>query len=233
MLARVAVALDERGGERLDDVRLGAEGVDAALGRAGRGAGAAVGAGAIQAACGGGQQALDRGAGAMRGDAGGDGDEARARDVAAVELGDQPLAACARAGQARRGHEDRDLVGAGAPDDVGHARETSQALGDGQQGRIAGRGAAAGVERAEVVDVDECQRGGLLGAAGVGEDRLGVAAEGLERQQPGAGVGAGAVGEPGLEAGEPGVGVGQRAAQFLAIAPTAARSRHRFPLAER
>ena len=122
-------------------------------------------------------------------------------------------------GRRVRGHEDRDLVGAGAPDDVGRARETSQALGDGQQGRVAGRGAAAGVERAEVVDVDECQRGGLLGAAGVGEDRLGVAAEGLERQQPGAGVGAGAVGEPGLEAGEPGAGVGQRAAQFLAIAP--------------
>ena len=81
VLAGVAVALDERGGQRLDDVRLGAEGVDAALGRARRGAGAAVGAGAVQAARGGGQQALDRGAGAVRGDAGRDGDEARARDV--------------------------------------------------------------------------------------------------------------------------------------------------------
>ena len=100
VLAGVAVALDERGGQRLDDVRLGAEGVHAALGRAGRGAGAAVGAGAIQPAGGGGQQALDRGAGAMRGDAGRDGDEARARDVAALELGDEPLAAGARAAQA-------------------------------------------------------------------------------------------------------------------------------------
>jgi hypothetical protein len=62
VLARVAVALDQGGGQRLDDVRLGAEGVDAALGGPGRGAGAAVGAGAIQATGGGGQQALDRGA---------------------------------------------------------------------------------------------------------------------------------------------------------------------------
>ena len=75
------------------------------------------------------------------------------------------------------------------------------------------------LERAEVVDVDERQRGRLIGAGGVGEDRLGVAAERLERQQPGAGVGAGAVGELGFEAGEPGAGVGQRAAQFMAIAP--------------
>ena len=60
---------------------------------------------------------------------------------------------------------------------------------------------------------------GCSARAGVGEDRLGVAAEGLEGQQPGAGVGAGAVGELGLEAGEPGAGVGQRAAQLMAIAP--------------
>ena len=101
---------------------------------------------------------------------------------------------------ARAGHEDGELVGAGAPDHVGHAREAAQALGDGQQRRVAGRWAAAGVERAEVVDVDERQRGGLLGARGVVEDRLGVAAERLEGQQPGAGVGTGAVGELGLEA---------------------------------
>ena len=119
----------------------------------------------------------------------------------------------------RAGHEDGDLVGAGAPDHVGRAREAAQALGDGLQGGVAGRRAAAGVERAEVVDVDERQRGGLLGARGVREDRLGVAAEGLEGQQPGAGVGAGAVGELGLEAGEPGAGIGQRAAQLMTIAP--------------
>jgi hypothetical protein len=53
----------------------------------------------------------------------------------------------------------------------------------------------------------------------VGEDRLGVAAEGVERQHPGAGVGAGAVGELGLEAREPGAGIGQRAAQLMSIAP--------------
>ena len=76
------------------------KGFDAALGGR-RGAGAAVGAGAIEAAGGGGQQALDRGAGAVRRDAGRDGDEARARDLAAVELGDEPLAAGARAAQAR------------------------------------------------------------------------------------------------------------------------------------
>ena len=174
---------------------------------------------AIEAASGGGQQALDRGAGAVRGDAGGDGDEARARDLAAVELGDEPLAARARAAQARGGHEDGELVGARAPDHVGHAREGAQALGHGQERRVAGRWAAAGVERAEVVDVDERQRGGLLGARGVGEDRLGVAAERLEGQQPGAGVGTRAVGQLGLEAREPGAGIGQRAAQLLTIAP--------------
>ena len=97
VLARVAVALDECGGQRLDDVRLGAEGVHAAAGRAGRGAGAAVGAGAIQPAGGGGQQALDRGARAMGGHPGRDGDEAGVRDVVALELGDQALAADARA----------------------------------------------------------------------------------------------------------------------------------------
>jgi hypothetical protein len=93
VLAGVAVALEEGGGERLDDVRLGAEGVDAALRRAGCGAGAAVVAGAIQAGAGGGQQALDRGAGAVRRDAGRDGDEARARDLAAHRAGDEALAA--------------------------------------------------------------------------------------------------------------------------------------------
>ena len=119
----------------------------------------------------------------------------------------------------RGGHEDGELVGPRAPDHVGHAREGAQALGHGQERRVAGRWAAAGVERAEVVDVDERQRGGLLGARGVGEDRLGVAAERLEGQQPGAGVGTGAVGQLGLEAREPGAGIGQRAAQLLTIAP--------------
>ena len=219
VLAGVAVALEEGGRERLDDVRLGAEGVDAALGGTGCGAGAAVGAGAIEAAGGGGQQALDRRAGAVRRDAGRDGDEARARDLAAVELGDEPLAAGARAAQARGGHEDGDLVGARAADHVGLAREAAQALGDGQQGRVAGRWAAARVERAEVVDVDERQRGWLLGAPGVGEDRLGVAAEGVEGEHAGAGVDAGAVGHLGLEALEPGAGIRQRAAQLMTIAP--------------
>ena len=84
---------------------------------------------------------------------------------AAVELGDEALAAGARAAHRRAGHEDGELVGAGAPDHVGRAREAAQALGDGEQGGVAGGGAAAGVERAEVVDVDERQRGRLLGAA--------------------------------------------------------------------
>jgi hypothetical protein len=53
----------------------------------------------------------------------------------------------------------------------------------------------------------------------VGEDRLGVAGEGLERQQPGAAVDAGAVGELRLEAGQPRAGIGQRTAQLITIAP--------------
>ncbi len=118
-----------------------------------------------------------------------------------------------------RGHEDGDLVGARAPDHVGLAREAAQALGDGEQGRVAGRRAAARVERAEVVDVDERQRGWLLGAPGVGEDRLGVAAEGVEGEHARAGVDAGAVGHLGLEALEPRAGIGQRTAQLMTFAP--------------
>ena len=219
VLAGVAVALHERGGQRLDDVRLGAERVHAALGRACRGACAAVGACAVQPARGGGQQALDGGAGAMGRHPGRHGDEARVRDVGALELRDEPLAADARAAHRRAGHEDGQLVGTGAPEHVRRARERTQALGDGLQRGIAGCGATAGVERAEVVDVHQRQRGRLLGAGGVREDRLGVAAERLEGQQPGAGVGAGAVSELCLEAGQPRAGVGQRTAQLMTVAP--------------
>jgi hypothetical protein len=166
-----------------------------------------------------GQQPLDRGAEAVRGDAGRDGDEARARDVGAVEVGDEALAAGARPVESRTRHEDRELVGACAPDHVGRARETAQALGHGEQGGVARGRAATGVEGAEAVDVHQRQRCRLLGARGVGEDRLGVAGEGLERQQPGAAVDAGAVGELRLEAGQPGAGIGQRTAQLMTIAP--------------
>ena len=125
-----------------------------------------------------------------------------------------------RAPRSRRaGHEDGELVGTGAPEHVRRARERAQALGDGLQRGIAGCGATAGVERAEVVDVHQRQRGRLLGAGGVREDRLGVAAERLEGQQPGAGVGAGAVSELCLEAGQPRAGVGQRTAQLMTVAP--------------
>jgi len=53
----------------------------------------------------------------------------------------------------------------------------------------------------------------------VGEDGLGVAAEGLQGQDAGAGVGARAVGHLGLEAREPGAGIGQRSAQLMTFAP--------------
>ena len=109
----------------------------------------------------------------------------------------------ARAAQVGAGHEDGELVGAGAPDHVADARQATQALGHGPQRRVAGRGAAAGVERAEAVDVHQRQRGRRSARGGVGEDRLGVAAERFEGQQPGAGVGTGAVGQLGLEAGQP------------------------------
>jgi hypothetical protein len=53
----------------------------------------------------------------------------------------------------------------------------------------------------------------------VGEDRLGVAAEGVEGEHAGAGVDAGAVGHLGLEGLEPRAGIGQRTAQLMTFAP--------------
>jgi hypothetical protein len=219
VLAGVAVALDEGGRQRLDDVRLGAEGIDAALGWARGGAGAAVGARSIQAAGGGGEEALDGRPWAVGGHAGRDRDESGAGDVGALEAGDEPLAARAHARQRGAGHEHGDLVGARAPEHVGDARQRLEAVGHGAQGGVAGGLAAARVERAEVVDVDERQRGGLLGVGGVGEDRVGIAAKGVERQQPGAVVGAGEIGELGLEAGQPRMSAGQRTAQLVTIGP--------------
>ena len=139
VLAGVAVALDERGGQRLDDVRLGAERVHAAVGRAGRGAGAAVGAGAIQPAGGGGQQALDAW---CRSDGSATPAETvmkpacgmSARSSWAIRRSQQMRAPLDR----RAGHEDGHLVGAGAPEDVRRAREPAQALGDGVQRGVAG-----------------------------------------------------------------------------------------------
>ena len=154
----------------------------------------------------------------MRGDAGRDGDEARAWDVGALELGDETLAAGACAAHRRGGHEDGELVGAGAPDHVGRAREALQALGDGLERRVARLGAPAGVERAEVVDVDDGQRGGLLGARGVGEDRVRVAAERFEGQQP-VQASVRARSASWLEAGKPGAGIGERAAQLMTVTP--------------
>ena len=185
VLAGVAVALDEGGGQRLDDVGLGAEGVDAALGRPGGGAGAAVGTGAIQPARGRGQQALDRRAEAMRSDAGRTVMNPAHGISVPSSSGDEALAAGARAAHRRAGHEDGELVGARAPDDVGRAREAAQALGDGEQGGVAGGRAAPGVQRAEAVDVDQRARPAARRARRA-PGRLGVAAEGLERQKPGA-----------------------------------------------
>ena len=57
-------------------------------------------------------------------------------------------------------------------------------VGDGGQRGVAGRRAAARVQRAEAVDVDERRAAsGLLGLRGAGEHGVGVAAEGVEGEQ--------------------------------------------------
>ena len=217
VLARVAVALEERRREGLDDRRVGRVGVLDPLLERRRGAGAAQRPRAVEAVAGGHEELVDRAAGQVHGDAGGDGDEAGAGLLAALQLGQQALAAGLGAVLVGPRHEDGQLVGAGSPEDVAGARQAAQADGDRGQGGVAGLDAAARVQGPEAVDVDEGERGGLAVALGAGELAGGGAAEGLVDEEPGLRVAVAAVVQLGLEDPHAGLRLGQPAAQLVLV----------------
>jgi hypothetical protein len=59
----------------------------------------------------------------------------------------------------------------------------------------------------------------LLGGRGLGEDHLGVGAEGIHGQQAGERIGARAIGDAGFEARDPAIGLGQCALQLVIVPP--------------
>jgi hypothetical protein len=154
-------------------------------------------AGALEDRGGVGQQAVELGGAAVDGDARRDGD-----GPLLLEDRDEALGDAAGAGEVGAGHDHRELVGAGASDDVAAAHELAQPGADRGQGRVAGGGAAAAVERAEAVDVHE-DGGGRLAAALRATQRGGRGLpEGVVRQDAGAAVLAQVVGALGLQRGD-------------------------------
>ena len=129
-------------------------------------------------------QAVELAGAAVDGDAGRDGDGAGSARGSATSRSATPRAPA----EVGAGHDDGQLVGAGAADDVAAADQLAQAGGDGRQRLVAGSGAAAPVERAEAVDVDEDERSRLAAALRAAQRRGGGLPEGIQRQDAGATV---------------------------------------------
>jgi len=169
--------------------------------------------GALQDRGGVGHQAVELAGPAVDGDPGGDGDGAEL-----LEDRDEALGDAARAGEVGAGHDDGELVGAGAADDVAAADQLAQALGDGGEGFVSGGRAAAAVERAEAVDVDEHERGRLAAALGPAQRGGGGLPERVERQDAGTAVLAQVLVALGLQHGDPCVGRAQLITEAAAFA---------------
>ena len=177
--------------------------------------------GRARAAAGGGEQAVERRAGPQR-------RRCPAETVtwpACSSWAIEALAARARAARSVPGMTTATSSAPVRPDDVAAAHELAQALGDGGQRLVAGVAAAAVVERAEAVDVDEHEGERLLGLRGAGPSTASASlAEGVAGEHAAAGSMPGAIDELGLQRGDAGAGVVERPAQIVAVPRTRARA---------
>ena len=163
------------------------------------------------------EQIAQRLTGVVGRDARGDGDVPGTRDVLGRELADQPVAAMVGACEVGGRHQDRDLVGAGAPEHVAVARQATQPVGESSKREVAGLRAEPCVELAEAVDVDDDRGDGVAGGLARAQRDLGGLQERVEGQQPRSGIVLRALGELELERAHPILGLRELSAQRVSL----------------